>query len=386
MRRVIKISTILVVASGLVQAEEMKKYEVKSAKIEYEIKGSGDILGGMVKSKTLGKKRLVFDNYGLKELTEENKVTKNRTMGKTEIDKIHMLNYTNYAIVYSVNFEQKEIMRQKNSGMMMANMLGGENISKKGEELLKEMGGKKIGRDKVAGHTCEVWDLSGIKQCLYRGIPLRVESNIMGLKSLEIATKAEFDIKLTKEDFKLPDYPILNLDMDAMMQGEKPKPMDKSKLEEMDRKANGKAQKEAKESKDALKGIGAGLKAAVDAGYDAKSGKDMTPEQEKAMRKAMMNAMGGEDIIFQKMKTKSLEGLKNVPKAKKCFEDAQSAKDANVCEKIIDSEDPIVHYKWNSKEKAELLKEIESAKGMLKCVESAKNMEALKVCFPKYKN
>jgi len=383
MKNIIKMSVITIVVSGLVNAQEMKRYDVESANIEYELKGSGNMMGGMVKIKSLGKKRLVFDNYGLQELTEENKVTKNTTMGKTKVDKMHVLSYANYAIVYRVNFKKKEIMRQKNSGMMMANMLGGDNFSKKGEEMLKKMGGKKIGTDKVAGHTCDIWDLSGIKQCLYKGIPLRVESNIMGMKSLEIATKAEFDIEIKKEDFKLPDYPIFNFDMDAMMQGEKPKPIDKSKLEEMDRKANSKAQEKAKESKNALKGIGAGMAAAVKAGFDPKSGKDMTPEQEKAMRKGMMNAMGGEDVILKKMKDKILTDMKSLPKAKNCFKKANSVEDANACERLIDDEEPEVHHEWNSNIKKNLLEELDGADVIKSCVEKSKSMDEFSHCFPK---
>jgi hypothetical protein len=384
-KNVIKVLMIAVVLSGLIQAEEMKRYKIKSAKIEYDIKGSADVMG-MVKSEEVGKKRLIFDNYGIKELEEVSKVIKQMTMGKTDVNKMHILHFINGAIVYEVNFEQKAIMRQKNSSLALNNLFGGENLSGIGENMLKKIGGKKLGTDKVAGYSCDIWDLSGIKQCLYQGIPLRVESDIMGIKSLEIATKAEFNLKLTKDDFNLPDYPIYNFDMDVMMEGVKPKPLERSKLEKMDRKVNQKVKEEAKESKDALKGLGAGIEAAKKAGYDPKSGKDMTLEQERAMKKVMMNAMGGEDAIFQKIKAKSLKGLKNVPKAKKCFEDAKSVDDANVCEQIIDSEDPMVHYRWNSQKKIELLKEIDGAKVMLKCVESAKNMDELQVCFPKDKD
>jgi len=70
--------------------------------------------------------------------------------------------------------------------------------------MLKKMGGKKIGSDKVAGYSCDVWELMGTKQCLYKGIPLKIESDVMGIKSVEIATKAEFST-VTNKDFKLPD-------------------------------------------------------------------------------------------------------------------------------------------------------------------------------------
>ena len=85
--------------------------------------------------------------------------------------------------------------------------------------------GKKTGTDKVLGYTCEVWELMGVKQCIYKGIPLRVESNIMGMKNMEIATKAEFEISLSKDNFKLPDFPLTN---------EMGSPIDKDRLQKID--------------------------------------------------------------------------------------------------------------------------------------------------------
>ena len=383
MKNIIKISMIVGLVSGLVQAEEMKRYNVKSAKIEYEIKGSGDVMG-MMKTKTVGKKRLIFDNYGMKELEEESKVSKETTMGKTKVNKTHHLKYMNESIIYSVNFKKKEIMRNHNSGMAMASMMsGGKNLTDAGEEMLKKMGGKKIGTDKVAGHTCDVWKMSGVKQCLYKGIPLKVESNIMGIKSVEIATKAEFDLSLKEDDFKLPDYPVFDVDMDAMMAGKKPKKLDKSKLDEMDKKANEKSKEKAKEGATALKGMGAGIEAAKKAGYDPKSGKDMNSAQEEAMKKAMMAAMGGEKSMLAKEKKEILEDFKDIPKAKECFSKASSAKEANACERMLDGDDAMVHKEWNAKSKSKLLEKISAFEKMKPCIEKAQTFKALEVCFPK---
>jgi len=375
MKNLIKISIVAVAVSGLAQAQEIKKYEVESAEIEYSIKSSGNMMGGMVKIKSVGKKRLVFDHYGLNELTEENKVTKNTTMGKTDVDKLHVLNYTNGSIIYGVDFKQKRINRMEHPMAGLAGLFGANNATQTGEEMLKKMGGKKIGTDKVAGQSCDVWKLSAVTQCIYKGIPLKIESNIMGLKTVEVATKAEFNLKLEKDAFKLPNYAVYGT--------QSPKALDKSKLEAMDKKANAKAKGESKEAEKGLAAMGKGFEAAVKAGYDPKSGKEMTPAQEKAMRKGMMNAMGGEDVMLKKMKNEILEDMKDIPKAKKCFQNADTLKEANTCERMLDAEDPELHSKWNSKIKADLLKEIDGATVIEKCVKDAKTMDDMQVCFPK---
>lgn len=57
MTKIIKVSIFAVLGFTLtvVQANQMQKYEVKSAKIEYELKSSGDIMG-MVTVESIGKK------------------------------------------------------------------------------------------------------------------------------------------------------------------------------------------------------------------------------------------------------------------------------------------------------------------------------------------
>jgi len=335
-KNIIKISMVTILVMGVAASKEIERYGVKSAKIEYEIKGSGNIMG-MVKTKMVGKKRLIFDNYGAKALEEESKVSKETALGNTKVKKTHTLRYINGMIVYGVDFDKKEITRQQNSGLAMANMMSGDqSIKERGEAMLKQMGGKKVGMDKVAGYSCDVWELSGVKQCIYKGVPLRIESDIMGIKSLEVATKASFDLSLDEDDFKLPDYPVYNYDMEVMMAGGKPEKLDKTKLEAMDKHANreGKeqAKKQAKEQEGMLKGMAAGLKAAQEAGYNPSLGKEMTPAQEEAMQKAMIEAMGGEKKMLERSKKEILSEGEGMPTSmRRCVEKAQTMKSLEQC-------------------------------------------------------
>lgn len=111
----------------------------------------------------------------------------------------------------------------------------------------------------------------------------------------------------------------------------------------------------------------------------------MTPAQEKAMQQAMMGAMmkarGGESAMVEKEKQEILKNAKNLPKAKKCFEDANSVKEANLCEKIIDGEDTEIHHKWDKKTKADLLKELEIFENAIPCIKKAEKMQDLQKCM-----
>jgi hypothetical protein len=386
MKKVIRISVAVVLASGVLQAEStMKKYSVKSAKIEYSIKGSGNILG--IETKTIGKKRLIFDNYGVKELQEESQVNKTKGWGKNEVKKNHTMQYMNDLILYKVNFKKKKINRGENHGASMAVSLGGKkNLEEGGEAMLKNMGGKKIGTDKVAGYDCDVWKITGSKQCIYKGVPLRTETNIMGIKSIEIATKAEFGLSLGEDDFKLPDFPIYD-------QYGKKIETNTDNLDELDKKETVKiAQKNKKSSSDrverrkrAQETMQVGLVAAQKEGYKGDklfgSKVKMTKKQEEAAAKAM------DEYGFPMRKESLINEEQGMIFAKKCLSkiDAKDTEGAFRCidkaEKELDV-DIEYNYKWNAKIKKDILADIDIyLEKILPCAKKSSTSVELNICI-----
>jgi len=375
MTNISKISITIILGSSVLYANTniMKKYDVKSAKVDYSIKESGNIMG-MVQIKSIGKKRVIFDNYGVKELTEESKVKKKTTNGQTKVDKIHTIQYMNDGIIYSVNFNKKTIIRMENRVKSMATMFSsGKDIGQTNESMMKNIGGERIGTDKVLGYTCDVWNLMGIKQCLYKGIPLRIESNIMGLKSLQIATKAEFNIVLDENDFKLPEYQIVDIEGNKLN-------LDRDKLNEIDQKESN---ENSKKMQDGMKAMVAAMGALKESGFDMNNpNAKPTKVQTKAMQQAAMSAMGGEEQMLINTKKEILDESKNLPEIKKCFQNANTVKEANICEKKADMEDPEHHAKWNENIKAKVIKEITNFEKSLPCLMKASSFAALKQCMP----
>jgi hypothetical protein len=225
----------------------------------------------------------------------------------------------------------------------------------------------------------------GSKQCMYKGIPLKIETDVMGMKSTEIATKAEFDIDLNKDDFMLPDYAIYEFDMDRMMNGQEPKKLDKSTLEELDKKDNAQAKVDTNEGAKAMQGMAAGLAALAKTGYDMKSSKEMTPEQEKVMQDAMMKTMDENGQMASKMKKKMLKNVDQIEFAQKCFGDADTLSDVNRCvdkgNKMF-NDDREYYTSWTAKDKKEELQEIKDFKKAIPCIRAAKTMIEIKQCLP----
>ena len=367
MTKAIRVSMVLLMGSSMLiaGADQMKLYDIKSGKIEYEIKGSGEIMGQ--KMQTVGKKRVIFDDNGAKNLTEENKIDKQTIMGQTKTTKTHTMTYMKEGMVYHVDFKSKRIMRMGNMAAAMGALMGaGKNMKQTGEEMMKKMGGKKTGTDKVLGYTCDVWEMMGTKQCIYKGIPLRVETNMMGIKNTEVATKAEFDISLSNDDFKLPDFPIYD------EHGEK---LDKSKLDAMDKKA----EVEASQTSEQMAELG-NIMAAVAKNTGIEEGQKPTKAQKEAMKNSMMNAM------LPRMKKEILSGEKTMRFGYECLGKADTLKEANKCNdemNAMSGETDELVDEWSPKTKKETLREFDQyLNEMIPCIKKAQTMQAVQQCMP----
>ncbi|HEO98228.1 MAG TPA: hypothetical protein ENO02_02900 [Epsilonproteobacteria bacterium] len=237
-------------------------------------------------------------------------------------------------------------------------------MASKGKAMMQQMGGKKTGMDKVLGYSCEVWELMGTKQCIYKGVSLKVESNVMGMKHTEVATKAEFDISISKDDFKLPDFPVTN---------EMGKPIDKDRLGKMDKHAKNDAQ-EQQEQLAVL--MGAMSKASHKAGVQP--GQRPNAKQEEQMQNSMMNSM------LPMMKREILSEEKNMRLAKACLEAADTLKEANICNRKLnemsgEEEEPLTS--WNAEEKKQIMQDINHYLDViLPCVKSATSTQAIQEC------
>ena len=210
------ISIVSVVTVGL-QAEG-KRYEIESGVIEYKLSTSGTVMG--IKSEGHGTGSLVFKEYGNIELNEEK--TSNTVMGQTETT--HTMTKYDKGVPYSVDFDNKVIIQLNDTGM------GNQDVSKMGKKMMQQMGGKKIGDEKFLGYDCEIWTLMGSKLWFYKGVLLKSKASIMGVKSIKVATKAEFNIKIDDAKFKLPDFKIQTLNGIIKRRPKHEKKMKKKKI------------------------------------------------------------------------------------------------------------------------------------------------------------
>jgi hypothetical protein len=177
-----------------------KRYDIASGVVSYQTSTSGTLLGFGTNSK--GSKTLYFKEYGNIEVQE----SRSSSSSMKESEESHSLTKFENGMVYVVDFRKKVIIKKD-----MRSLMEDKNMHAMGKDMLKKMGGKKIGSGKVLGYTCEIWEAMGSKMWLYKGVLLKLESNILGIHTTEIATKANFNTSIPDAKFSLPNYPIQTL-------------------------------------------------------------------------------------------------------------------------------------------------------------------------------
>ncbi len=320
-------STVLM--SGV---DQIQKYGIKSGKIVYSSNGIGTLMG-IVKIETTGEKKVIFDNYGLSNLVEKKEFTKETANGATNARKLHTMAYQNSDVVYSVNFMRKIITKMKGPAAIRSGLLeSGMYIDQSVDTMMQSFGAKKIGVDKVLNFECTLWQLKGSKKCLYQGIPLRVETDINGIKHTEIAIKIEFDKDIDKKEFLLPDFPFYD-------QKGKKLSIDRTKIINTDK------------------------------------------SNEKIEKKIVSKV---KNTQLYNMKQDALKTDKSMSFARKCFKNADTLDDANICNKKvieIDGKDQDDFQSWSKEDKSNLLGYIEKYLNKITpCIREAKTVREIGKC------
>lgn len=182
-----------------------KRYEVKSGIVHYKIEGGGSLMG--ITTKSSGTQELYFKEYGNKEI----RIMEDSTVTMGHANKTRTVTKIENGTVYTVDESTKQIIKQEISAMKQMQKEG-KNLSVMGKKMLKQLGAKQTGTEKILGYPCEIWEMTGVKMWIYKGVPLKVVSKFMGFEHKEVATSAKFNVPVDDRYFKLPDYPVVTLE------------------------------------------------------------------------------------------------------------------------------------------------------------------------------
>ena len=208
---ILLLATLLSACNSNAQ-NKLKRYNTESGIVKYEIAISGKVMGSTISGK--GTEELYFKDYGAVEVqkVESSQTTtamKMLGMKNTETEHTLTMYKLDKGTSYTVDFDQKVIHRMEDMAMnAIINFHPEGDAEQTGRQMMESMGGEKTGIGEVLGYECETWLLSGVKQWVYKGVPLKLEATIMGITTTTTAVSAQFDVNVPASHFKLPDFPI----------------------------------------------------------------------------------------------------------------------------------------------------------------------------------
>ncbi len=178
---------------------------MKSGMIFYDINTTAH--SNEFDSHTTGIARLIFDNWGARELKEED-TTEIQTGDFRETHDHRSMNMIDNGTVYTVDFDDGTIYKTRDRSLDFS-IAKGEDLSNENLQLIKNMKGIKSGKDRIAGFECNIWRVKDQEICLYQGIPLRITVKNDGFFSERKAVQVVLNQSIPPEQFKLPEYPIV---------------------------------------------------------------------------------------------------------------------------------------------------------------------------------
>jgi len=204
---------VLLISCNGNSQNKLKRYHVKSGIIKYKTTILGKVLGSKITGS--GSESLYFKDYGAIELKEEQstKITKMKFFGREKVktDKAHTITKLDNGESYVADFKTKTITANRDLGMDMMKQ-SNTDAGEAGKSMLEAMGGEKIGNESVLGYNCELWKVPGGKQWIYKGVMLKIDMEVLGIKTVTEATSAKFNVSVANSNFKLPDFPIQKME------------------------------------------------------------------------------------------------------------------------------------------------------------------------------
>jgi len=186
-------------------AVTLRKYDVFSGKILYKVYMEREVMGTI--REINGTKRLVFDQNGFRELEEEHTSMQIHLMGREQTHKVHTMMLRNGTELKRVDFREKKIYYSRIPYTELMVRIMQHGAARFSDAMMDRAGGERVGSKVIAGYRCELWRFPEARICIYRGLPLEVERKLGGIVRHEEAIRAELDVSVSSEEYRLPDFP-----------------------------------------------------------------------------------------------------------------------------------------------------------------------------------
>ena len=188
-----------ILATGFVYSQKdnskIKRYDIESAFIKYSISGN-----------TKGEETLKFDYFGSREISKIDATREVVFYSVKNVQKIKTLTIFSDSILYALDLKNKTGVKTISKKYTADNQFTKEEIIKNG--------GKLVSNERILDKKCEVWKTNNLKIWLWKGIALKIVSNIIGKNYTKEAVELKENIKINNielaapVDVKIIDYTL----------------------------------------------------------------------------------------------------------------------------------------------------------------------------------
>jgi len=107
---------------------------------------------------------------------------------------------------YSLNLEQKTYLRISNPLMKSLGNMDGDDFIENEEKMVEQwLGGEKLGNETIDGKECTKYKVLGGISWVYKGLTLKTEANILGLKSASMVSLLNENMEVPESKLSLPE-------------------------------------------------------------------------------------------------------------------------------------------------------------------------------------
>jgi len=206
--KIIYLTLLFFLSLTLNASDQFRQYKFKSGLIYYDVNTSS--FDSNLNSNVRGVARLVFDDWGVKELKEE-EVSEVQAGDFNTTNSRHTLTLVDHGTIYTADYSDKKIYKNRDRDLDLA-ITEKLDLSDESIKSLIKLGAQKVGKETIAGYECDLWQYEDQEVCMYKGIPLKIVIKNAGFISEKSAVQVQFDKPIPENSFALPNFPIVSDD------------------------------------------------------------------------------------------------------------------------------------------------------------------------------
>ncbi len=173
------------------EIKDIKFFEIEAGRITYTVSGF-----------QTGIEIFTWKDYGLRSMRKVESQTE--FMGVKQENR--QITVMDGIWIYTLDPASNTATKMENPIIKGMVEKGDGDIRKAGEEMMRAMGGKVVGKETVLGKPCVLWlneQMMNMKTCVWKGIALKTQGGMAGMEVNQTATDLKIG-KVSDEEVSLP--------------------------------------------------------------------------------------------------------------------------------------------------------------------------------------